>query len=155
VETAITSRAANSEEGEAMPVAWDDILSSFEFVSHDGFGNQAFVCRETGAVYWRSAYGDEIGELPDDMDSGAKYLAIPGARDLDLGARLVMRFADEVFSDHADKIATIFSRKGAYARFKNYLARIGALDQWHEFANAAREKALREWWLEHGLDVEG
>ena len=34
-----------------MPVAWDDILMAFEFVSHDGFGNQAFVSRETGAVF--------------------------------------------------------------------------------------------------------
>jgi len=127
-----------------MPVAWDDILSSFEFVSHDGFGNQAFVCRETGAVYWRSAYGDEIDELPDDIESGTKYLAIPDPRDLDLGIRLVMRFADEVLSDHADEIAAIFSRKGAYARFKDYLERIGALDQWYEIEAAAREKALRE-----------
>jgi hypothetical protein len=138
-----------------MPVAWDDILMAFEFVSHDGFGNQAFVSSETGAVYWRSEYGDESDELPDDIESGAKYLAIPGARDLDLGTRLVMRFADEVLSDHADKIAAIFSRKGAYARFKDYLARIGALDQWYEFENAAREKALREWCAEHGLEVEG
>jgi hypothetical protein len=138
-----------------MSVAWDDILTAFEFVSHDGFGNQAFVCRETGAVYWRSEYADDSEELPDDIEDGTKYQALPSARDLDLGARLVMRFADEVLSDHADKIAAIFSRKGAYARFKDYLARIGALDQWHEFENAAREKALREWCAEHGLDVEG
>lgn len=138
-----------------MPAAWDDILMAFEFVSHGDFGNQAFVCHETGAVYWRSANGDETEELPDDIENGAKYLAIPSARDLDLGTRLVMRFADEVLSDHADKIAEIFSRKGAYARFKDYLARIGALDQWYEFENAAREKALRAWRREHGLVVEG
>jgi hypothetical protein len=85
---------------------------AFEFASYDGFGNKAFVCRETGAVHWRSAYGDE-SELPDDIENGAKYLAVPGARDLDLGAPLVMRFADEVLTDHADEIAAIFSRKGA------------------------------------------
>jgi hypothetical protein len=112
-QSAITSRAANCAEGEAMPVAWDDILTAFEFVSHDGFDNQAFVCRETGAVHWRSAYSDESDELPDDIEDGAKYLAVPGARDLDLGAPLVMRFADEVLTDHADEIAAIFSRKGA------------------------------------------
>jgi hypothetical protein len=75
-----------------MPVAWDDILSSFEFVGFGGGRNQAFVCRETGAVYWRSAYGDEIDALPDEIESGAKYPAIPDPRDL--GA-LVMRFASE------------------------------------------------------------
>jgi hypothetical protein len=87
-----------------LPVAWDDILSTFTFVSFDGGGNSAFVCRRTGAVLWRSEFGDSIDELPDDIDSD-NYLALPGPRDLDLGKPLVMRFTEEILPDHAPTIA--------------------------------------------------
>ena len=137
-----------------MPVAWDDISSAFAFVNFGGGGNSAYVCRRTGAVFCHSESGDPIDELPEDIDSG-DYLALPGPRDLDLGSRLVMRFAFDVLSDHADTIADIFSRKGAYGRFKDFLERVGALDQWYEYEAAATEKALRAWCAENGLDVEG
>ncbi|MGA8711624.1 MAG: hypothetical protein WB647_01230 [Roseiarcus sp.] len=80
---------------------------------------------------------------------------MPGPRALDLGSRLVMRFAEDVMSDHADEIAAIFSRKGAYGRFKDFLVRVGALNQWYEYEAAATEKALREWCAENGIEVEG
>ena len=91
--------------------------------------------------WWRGERQIDLDELPDDIDSG-DYLALPGPRDLDLGSRLVMRFADEVLSDHADEIARIFSRKGAYAWFKDFLVRLGALDKWRDYENAATEKAM-------------
>ena len=128
--------------------------SAFLFVSFDGGGNSAFVCRKTGAVFWRSEDDDTLDELPEDIDSG-DYLAVPSRHDLDLGSRLVMRFADEVLSDHADEIARIFSRRGAYGRFKDFLIRVGALDKWHDYENAATEKALRQWCADNGLEVVG
>ena len=137
-----------------MPVAWNDISTAFAFVSFDGGGNSAYVCRRTGAVYWQSESGDDMEELPEDIETG-DYLALPGPRDLDLGSRLVMRFADEVLPDHADAIAKIFSRKGAYGRFKDFLVEIGALDRWYDYEAAASEKALREWCAANGLEVEG
>lgn len=137
-----------------MPVAWDDISSAFAFVSFDGGGNSAYVCRRTGAVYWHSELGDNFEELPEDIESD-NYLALPEPRDLDLGSRLVMSFADEVLPDHADAIARIFSRKGAYGRFKDFLVEIGALDRWYDYEAAATEKALREWCADNGLEVEG
>jgi hypothetical protein len=137
-----------------LPVAWDDISSAFAFVSFDGGGNSAYVCRRTGAVYWHAEFGDNLEELPEDIETG-DYLALPGPRDLDLGSRLVMRFADDVLPDHADAIAKIFSRKGAYGRFKDVLVEIGARDRWYEYEAAATEKALREWCADNGLEVEG
>jgi hypothetical protein len=138
-----------------MPIAWDDILSAFEFVSMGESDNSAYLCRETGAMFWHSEIGDNFEELPDDIDDDAKYLAVPGARDLDLGKRLVMRFADEEFADHYDEVAEIFSRSGAYRRFRDLLTREGALDKWYAFEAAAKEKALREWCAENGVAVEG
>jgi hypothetical protein len=138
-----------------MPVAWDDILLAFEFVSMGESNNSVFLCRETGAMFWRSDFGDNFEALPDDIDDGAKYLALPDPRDLDLGKPLVMRFADEEFADHYDEVVEIFSRRGAYRRFRDLLTRERALDKWYAFEAAAKEKALREWCAENGVAVEG
>ena len=64
-----------------MPIAWDDILTAFEFVSVGDSDNSAYLCRETGEMLWHSAFGGEFDELPDDIDDGAKYLAVPNSRD--------------------------------------------------------------------------
>ncbi|MGA2484713.1 MAG: hypothetical protein ABSF49_01835 [Roseiarcus sp.] len=141
--------------GSAMPIAWDDILTAFEFVSVGDSDNSAYLCRETGEMLWHSAFGGEFDELPDDIDDGAKYLALPDPRDLDLGKPLVMRFADEELADRYDEVAQIFSRRGAYRRFRDLLTREGVLDKWYAFEAAAKEKALREWCAENGVAVEG
>ncbi len=138
-----------------MPFAWDDILLAFEFVSTADADNSAYLCRETGAMFWHSEFGDNFEELPDDIDDGEKYVALPNPRDLDLGKPLVMRFADEELADHYNEVAEIFSRRGAYRRFRDLLAREGALDKWRAFEAAAKEKALREWCAENGVAVEG
>jgi len=138
-----------------MPIAWDDILTAFEFINIGESNNSAYLSGETGEVFWHSDFGDNFEELPDDIDDGAKYLALPGARDLDLGKPLVMRFAEEEFADHYDEVAAIFSRSGAYRRFRDLLTRAGALDKWYAFEAAAKEKALREWCAENGVAVEG
>ena len=138
-----------------MPIAWDDILTAFEFVSVGDSDNSAYLCRETGEMLWHSAFGGEFDELPDDIDDGAKYLALPDPRDLDLGKPLVMRFADEELADRYDEVAAIFSRSGAYRRFRDLLTRERALDKWYAFEAAAKEEALREWCAENGVEVEG
>ena len=139
-----------------MPVAWNEILDALEFLSSSAeFGNSAWVCRETGAVHMHSDWDEELWPLPEDIDDGRKYVALPSPRDLDLGTRLVMRFAAERLDEHYDEIAAIFSRKGAYRRFKDFLVRLGALDDWYAYEAEAKEKALRKWCAENGVEVEG
>ncbi len=139
-----------------MPVAWSAILDAFEFLSmSEEFGNGVWVCRETGAVHMRSDWDEEGEGPPEDIDDGRKYVALPNPRDLDLGTRLVMCFAAERLGDRYDEIAAIFSRKGAYWRFKDFLVRIGALESSYAYEAEAKEKALREWCAENGVEVEG
>ena len=139
-----------------MPVAWSQILNAFEFVSMSvDFGHAAWVCRETGAIHMHSDWDDELEALPEDIDDAQKYVALPTPRDLDLGRPLVMRFAAERLSDRYEEIAVIFSRKGAYRRFKDFLIRVGALESWDAYEAEAEEKALREWCAENDVDVEG
>jgi hypothetical protein len=137
-----------------MAVAWSEISLAFDFLgSGDPGGQSVFLRRETGELFWHSDIGDD--DLPDDIDDGEKYVALPDPRDLDLGKRLAMRFASEHLDDHYDKVVEIFSRRGAYRRFKDLLEREGALDRWHSYEEAAQEKALREWCAENGIELEG
>ena len=49
-------------------------------------------------------------------------------RELDLGKPLVLDFAREFLPDDYDEVRHIFSRRGAYRRYKNLLERRGALE---------------------------
>ena len=58
-----------------MPVSFKDILEALEFVSAGGMGeHQAFLCKQSGRVYWHSEFSDELGELPDDIEDSEKYV---------------------------------------------------------------------------------
>ena len=51
------------------------------------------------------------------------------------------------------EVRRIFSRKGAYARFKDLLDRRGALDHWYDFEAKVEEKALRMWCDLNSIEV--
>ncbi|MGO9419026.1 hypothetical protein [Roseiarcus sp.] len=139
-----------------MSVAFSELIEAFEFISSDPvFGNSARVNRKTGTVHWHTDWDSELFEEPEDIDDDEKYIDLPTPRDLDLGRPLAMRFAAERLDDHYDEIAAIFSRKGAWRRFKDFLFRVGALDRWYAYESEAKEKALRAWCEENGIDVEG
>ena len=95
--------------------------------------------------------GDNDEELPDDIDD-EKYISIAGRRELDLGKPLVLSFAREFLVDDYDEVGQIFSRRGAYRRYKELLVRRGALEPWYDFSNKAEETALREWCAENGIE---
>ncbi len=129
-----------------MPVSLKDMLEAFEFVSAGDMGeHQAFLCKQSGKVYWHSEFSDALDELPDDIDDGDKYIQLPDKRELDLGKQLVLDFAAQFLSDDFDEVRQIFSRRGAYARFKDLLDRRGARDQWYDFEAKAVERGLRMW----------
>jgi hypothetical protein len=132
-----------------MPTSFSDIELAFEFVSSNSVGlNEAFLCRRTGKIYWRSDsmdVEDLNDELPDDVEDGERYIAIPGKRDLDLGKPLVLNFASEFLPNDFDDVRYMFSKSGAYKKFRALVTRRNLLDQWYEFESKATERALREW----------
>jgi hypothetical protein len=129
-----------------MPVSFKEILLAFEFVSSGGTGeNQAFLCKQSGMLYWHSELAGDLDELPDDIDDSDKYLQIPDKKELDLGKPLVLAFARQFLPDDVGDVQEIFRKRGAYARFKDLLQRRGALDQWYDFEANAEERALRMW----------
>jgi hypothetical protein len=138
-----------------MSISFLDLRLAFEFVSSGGMGeNEAYLDRKSGKIYWHSEFGDNGEESPDDIDD-EKYIAIPDKMELDLGKPLVLDFAREFLPDDYDEVRHIFSRRGAYSRYKELLVRRGALERWYGFSNKAEEKALREWCAENGIDLSG
>jgi hypothetical protein len=138
-----------------MRVSLKDIREAFEFVcAGGGEEHQAFLCKQSGKIYYHSELGDDdLDSLPDDIDDGDKFLPIPDKRELDLGKRLALDFARQFLPGDFDEVRQFFSRRGAYARFKELLARRNALDQWYDFEAKAEERALRTWCDLNSIEV--
>ena len=130
----------------AIMVSFKDLQEAFEFVgAASGGEHQAFLCRQSGKITCHSELVDDLDPLPDDVDDPEKFLPIPDKRDLDLGKPLALNFVRQFLPGDFDEVRQFFSRRGAYARFKDLLTRRGALDQWYDFEANAEESALRQW----------
>jgi len=135
-----------------MKIDFDKIEDAFLFVSMEQmYIHQAFLCKETGEVFYKSELGG-FDELPDDIDDLEKYIAIPHKNDLDLGTNLVFQFVSEFIPERMDKVKEIFTRKGAYARFKDLLEYVGMLEKWYEYENQAQSEVLKKWCYENNLE---
>jgi hypothetical protein len=133
---------------EPMEVKFEDLVTAYEFVSASGaVEHEAFVCRQTGKIYWRTDGLDlgDLEELPDDIDDEEKYVPVADRRELDLGKPLVLRFASECLPNDYDEVEDIFSGRGAYQKFRRLLERRHVLERWYDFENKETERALREW----------
>jgi hypothetical protein len=137
-----------------MPVSLNDLRDAFEFVCAGGGGeHQAFLCKQSGKLYCHSELYDDLDILPDDIDDSEKFLPIPDKRELDLGKPLALDFARQFLPGDFDDVRQIFSRRGAYAKFKNLLDRRGMLDQWYAFEAEAEESALKMWCEFNSIEV--
>jgi len=137
-----------------MRVSLKDIRDAFEFVTAASGGeHQAFLCKQSGKLYCHSELCDDLDILPDDIDDSEKFLPIPDKRELDLGKPLALDFARQFLPGDFDDVRQIFSRRGAYARFKNLLDRRGMLDQWYAFEAEAEESALKMWCELNSIEV--
>ena len=133
-------------------LSYEEILNAYEWVSSDPTQeNSAFVNRETGAVYFETDEFSEGDELPDDIDDGTKYIAVPHKHDLKLGEALVFSFVEEHLPDDFERISTYFRRPGAYSKFKKLLEDKRLLDAWHEYERIKTFEALLQWAIDNRL----
>jgi hypothetical protein len=132
---------------------YDDIENAYYFVSMSPpYEHSVVLCKESGEMYYISAMGDS-DELPEDADDPERYLDIPHKNDLDLGKSLVTDFAAEFCPEESRKVHDIFSRKGAYSRYKELLESKGLLDKWYDFEKRRTEEELRKWCGENGVEL--
>jgi hypothetical protein len=136
-------------------VKYDELSMALDFVSYaTPTEHNAYVSLATGKVYWTSDSSDAFDEeIPDDLETSDRYLAIPHKNELDLGRRLALRFVTQELSACYDQVEGFFRRQGAYARFKDLLEREGVLERWYSYEADAVESALRQWCAENGLEL--
>jgi len=133
---------------------FNDIEDAFLFSSGAFDGNTVYLCKETGRLYYVSDFGDSDEDLPEDLDDNEQYLVLPNKRDLDLGSHLARRFIEEHAAEFTNTVRDIFSRKGAYRRFKNFLIDKDMLDQWHAYENEQTAHALKTWCRDHEIELD-
>ena len=137
-----------------MAISFDEIENAFFFVSMDQqYMHSAYLCKETGQIFYTSEMGDS-DELPEDIDD-PKYISIPHRNNLDLGKPLVIEFTSEYLPDELEKVYSIFRSKGAYSRYKELLESKGFLDKWYEFEDERQKVALKEWCRENSIEIGG
>ena len=108
-------------------VKYDDLSAAFDFVSFAApMEHHAYIAMDTGAIYWISELDPLEEEIPDDLETSDRYIAIPHKKDLDLGSELALRFAAEELPDSHTRVEGFFQHRGAYARFKEFQAAKGA-----------------------------
>ncbi|MEM5452352.1 MULTISPECIES: hypothetical protein [Paraburkholderia] len=136
-------------------VRHDDLSMAFDFVSCAApMEHSAYLSLDTGEVYWTSDSSKAFDEeIPDDLETSDRYLAIPHKNELDLGSRLALRFVAQTLPACCDQVEGFFRRRGAYARFKELLEREGVPERWYSFETDAVESALRQWCAENGLEL--
>lgn len=108
------------------------------------YEHMAYLSKESGKIYYHSDYGDNLEELPDDIDDPI-YVAIPHNKELGLGRNLALEFACKFIEQQAEHVESIFRKKGAYLRFKNLLEQFGELDHWYRYEEEAQRNRLLEW----------
>lgn len=133
---------------------FDEIEDAFLFVSSDEYGmHRALLCLDNGEIYYHSENGD-LDELDEDKFDCDHFIEIPHKNDLNLGQRLVFEFAEQHLPEECDLVQRIFSRRGAYGRFKALLDDRDLLQSWYDFENQRVEEALREWVRENKVELE-
>ncbi len=124
----------------------DEIVNAFFFSEWAPYGEPtAFVClEENRIVYCSSEYGGCVDDNEEEMDCDG-CIPLPHKNELDLGKRLVFSFMQEFMAEDLNKVERMFSRRGAYRRFKAYLEERDILERWYDYENSAQEAALRAW----------
>jgi len=129
-------------------VSLDQLQNAMEWASSDFLDNEAYICRQTGKIYWLAGDPgmiDEEEEIPEDIHNGDRYLPVPDKRDLDLGNQLAFDFATRYLAQHYDDVRDMFRHQGAYRRFKDFLERKDMLEKWYAYSDERAAKALGEW----------
>ena len=134
-------------------VRYDDLLLAFDFVSGGPpMEHNAYISIDTGQIYWISDLYPTEEEVPDDIETSDRYIAIPHKNDLNLGRNLALRFVAQELPERHERARAFFRSRGAYARFKQLLESEGVLEKWYEFEAESVEQALRDWCAENNIE---
>jgi hypothetical protein len=131
-----------------------ELQGAVEWVSDRLADAEAYVCRQTGRIYWLSEEVESEQEtLPVDLDDPAKYAPVPDTYELNVGTKLAFDFTMDHLPNRYDDVRAIFRRKGAYRRFKTLLTEYELLATWFAFSEEKTSAALRDWCKSEGFAI--
>ena len=137
-----------------MKVKFKDIEDAYMTANAGGYvASRSRLDKATGKFYDQTDDGDNA-KIPDEVSGSGNVVSLPDKKDLDLGPLMVFRFIRETFPDGYDKVSEIFTRRGAYGRYKKWLIANNLLDKWLEYSDAAEKTALRKWCTDNGVELE-
>lgn len=127
-------------------IEYSVLRNAFEFVSSGSPSEQsAYICKDSGVIYWVSSTLELEEEVPDDLEISGRYIAVPHKNELKLGQNMALTFIDQMLPDDYNTVASYFRKRGAYRRFKELLQSQGMLETWYAFEANASDAALLEW----------
>ena len=136
-----------------MKFKFEDIEMAYNFVSSSSYGDHSAILRkDTGEILYHSEMSD-MDEISDEDWESDDSVEIPHKNDLDLGKRLVFDFVRENLPDDYNYVRQIFSRRGAYGRFKDFLESKDLLQSWYDFEAEHQERALRQWCKDNDIEL--
>ncbi len=136
------------------PVDYAELRNAFEFVSSASRNvHHAYICKESGVIYWTSTVHELEEPVPDDLKTSKRYIAVPHKTMLKLGQGLALSFIEQTLPDDYNLVASFFRKNGAYRRFKELLQAEGLLEKWFAFEADAADAALLAWCEDHAIDV--
>lgn len=133
---------------------FNELQDALMFVSGAGYGeNAAFLDKQTGKIYLRSEFCDidEQEALTEEEYDSKIHIEIPHKNDLELGKNLIFKFVKQFMPEEEHKINLIFSKRGAYSRYKDLLESKKLLEQWYAFENRQEQLALLQWCKENEI----
>jgi len=140
-------------EEEMAGVKFSDIEDAFLFVGSAPYGEHAaYLNVETGRIFYQSEMAD-IDEIEGEEVDWDQMIEIPHKNDLDLGQSLIFEFVERSLPDNYGRVRDMFRRRGAYSRFKDFLAAKDLLDDWYCFENKREQEALRSWCEENHIPL--
>lgn len=136
-----------------MRINFATLLDAYESANFGEPGSaSAFVSTKTGETYLYFEDGDNEG-LPEDLDESPEYILLPDKTDLDLGQRLVWEFVCDRLPDQEGRVRDMFRGRGAYRRFKDFLASCDLLEAWYAHQSARTREELIAWCQRKGLEI--
>lgn len=117
---------------------------------------KAFVRTDADGIVYvpNSMFADteEIDAAYDAMKEGS-WIALLDASELRLGHRMALRFAREFLSEEqCERVVAIFSRRGAFRRFKDFLDECGKLHEWYAYEELTVLEALKQWLKDNDIN---
>jgi hypothetical protein len=96
---------------------------------------------------------EEQEELEKRINNEPGWITLPDKRDLDLGSRLPLRFAEEHLKpEDCDLVYNFFRHRGAYSNFRAFLDRLGMTEKWYQYEDNAIREALKQWLIDEEIE---